>query len=95
MLRGMLEWMMKDTMQLSAQHNTLACAQEHCMHRQGNFIMATLRPVLSQGDILGKGIIILTNTIIGVPFPAICISPAQGKAASHTMESRCRAIIPL
>ena len=69
-------------MHLSAQHNNLACAQEHHIHCQGKFITATLRLVLERGDILGKGIIILTNTIISVPFPAICVSPTQGKAAS-------------
>ena len=79
-------------MHLSAQHNNLACAQEHCIHLQGKFIMATVRLVLERGDILGKGIIILTNTIIGVPFPAICVSPTQGKAASHFLESHCRAM---
>ena len=80
---------------MSAQHNNLACGQEACIHRQRNFSMATLRLALERGDILGKGIIILTNTIIGVPFPAICVSPTQGKAASHTMKSRCRAMIRL
>ena len=79
-------------MRLSAQHNNLACAQEHRIHCQGKFITVTLRLVLERGDILGKGIIILTNSIICVPFPAICVSPTQGKAASHFMKSRCRAM---
>ena len=80
---------------MTDQQNDLACSQEHCILRQGSFIMAILRLVLERGDILGKGIVILTDTIIGVPFPAICVSPAQGKAFSHTMESNEHAVTML
>lgn len=87
MLRGMLEQMRKDAVQVNAQCNGLDCGQAASIQQQGYVSLADLRPVLSREDILGKGIIILSDTIIGVPFPAICVSPAQGKVASHTVKS--------
>ena len=50
---------------------------------------------LSREDLLGEGVVILTDTIIGVPFSAIRVSPAQGKAISYTMDSHCRAMMSL
>ena len=77
----------KDTKRFHAQYDGQNGGQEH----EGTLITAFQCLLLAGVDILGKGIVILTDTIIGVPFPAIRVSPAQGKAASHTVESRCRA----